>query len=155
MVFWEYPLLKDGPFARFYCGSPLASTLAGKADKMSPVHHIAISLSFIIQVLFIFFKKNQLRESQPMFPRRGTYLYQNLMREIMLTGLNNIYTVSGILVFTGSITIYLTVHYLIISTGNNHNEDQDELSIPGSILCLGGLLFGLNLLQFVKNPALR
>ena len=108
-------------------------------------------------MLFIIFKKKHLSDNCPSWrqARRTTYAYQNLLRDTMLTGFNNTYTALWIMAFTGSMGAYLIVHYVTISVNNSWEPLEQEVTLPGSIIGFACLLMGMNLLQFLRNPALR
>ena len=157
MYFWGAPLLTKGAFARFFGNHALTSVLSKKAPQLTPVHPFAISISLVFQILFILFKKKQMSviHAAGLYARRSTYAYQTLLKETMLSGLHNTYTIISILVFTGSIGAWMIMHYGVILANSNLEPSQQDITLPGSIVALACLLFGMNILQFQKNPALR
>lgn len=142
------PLLTKGSFAKFYGGQDLLSSLSSEPKQLLSVHPCAMGLSLLSQMLLILFKRKQLQsiETVTLQNRGHTYSYQNNLKNILLSGFNNLYTLIGILVFTGSIGVYLALHYTTIHVNSY---------IPKNILVFASLLLGMNCLPFMRNKALR
>ena len=156
MYFLDSPLLTKGSFATFFGGPGLLSQLSSKPRQLTPVHPLAMSLSCLCQILFIIFKKIHFSDYKPTWvhTRRTTYTYQNLLKNTILTGFNNTYSMIWILVFTISIGAWMTMHYVSILVNTTLDPSEQEIILPGNIVGFACLLMGLNVLQFLKNPAL-
>ena len=150
------PLLTKGSFAKFFVGPSFTS---GINQSPTPVHPFSISVSLVCQIMFILFKKKQLNVMQTptSYNRRSTNLYQNQIRNTLLSGFNNAYTIVCILVFTLGMGVWMVMHYAFIYKHSNNIQDTSEqvINLPGSIVGLACLLCGMNILQFKKNRALR
>ena len=151
------PLLTKGSFSKFFGGSAVTSVLSKESRKLTPVHPLAMSLSIVCQILFILYKKKQLNGIQTagLNTRRNTYALQNHLKNTIMSGFNNTYTIVSILVFTGSIGAWMFMHFAFIFASNALEPSEQDIFVPGSIVGFASLLFGLNILQFQRNQALR
>ena len=147
------PRFTNGPFAEFYGGGNVTDTSSvGVEDpsiRIISAHHVAMMFSVVGQVTFLFFKWEKMRSTLPenLTMRRPTLFYETQLKNTLLMGFNNVYSIYGMLIFTTGIAIWMLTHYYLIWKQIN----KATMSIPVLFI----LLCGMNIMQFVKNVALR
>ena len=82
--------------------------------------------------------------------RANTDSYQIILKNILLSGSNNMYTLLGILVFTSSIGAFLAIHYTAIQVNSAHEPATNDDYLPKNILGYASLFLWMN-----RNKALR
>ena len=149
-------MLTKGAFATFFGGQNVISNLSSESKPLISIHPFSMSISIVSQMIFIYFKKRFFKKiiARTQTQRRS-HDYQQLLKNILLSGFNNTYTAMRILVFTLSIGGYLALHYALIIKSESSDSVEDDIKVPSRVVGLSFLLLVLNALQFVSNPALR
>ena len=154
------PMLSKGSFALYYGGEEIIPQLSDQSGSL--VCPVFMGSSLIFQLSFLIFKKINMLELYPNTTNSGMYF--NNVFSTLLSGYNNTYTILATLIFTTSGFLFTAVHYQRIEArrGENFNkveleieEEEDLEKIPFSICFLAGILFCLNIAQFMRNYALR
>ena len=153
----KVPLLTRGSFAKYYGGHELVSSLSIKPKPLTSVYPFGMGVILISQILLILLKRKQLKslETARIQNRSNTDSYQTILKNILLSGSNNMYTLLGILVFTSSIGAYLALHYTAIQVNSDLDPATNYEYIPENIIGFASLLLGMNCLPFLRNKALR
>ena len=153
----EVPRLTRGSFSKFYGGHQLVSSLSIKPKPLSSVYPIGMGVILVYQILLILLKRKQLNslETARIQNRANTDSYQTILKNILLSGSNNMYTLLGILVFTSSIGAWLVLHYTAIQVNTDLEPANNYEYLPKNIVGFASLLLGMNCLPFRKNKALR
>ena len=154
------PLLTKGSFALYYGGEKILHLLSDKSASL--VSPIIMGACMIFQLSFLIFKKIKLLKLSQKRTNSGMYL-RNVF-STLLGGFSNTYTILVTVIFTASCVFFTVVHYLGIEARRSvnvknemfENEEVEDLEqIPSSIYFLGGIVFCLNIAQFMRNHALR
>jgi hypothetical protein len=153
----EVPLLTRGSFATFYGGHHLLSSLSINPKPLSSVYPLGMGVILVSQILLILLKRKQLKslEIARFQNRTNTDSYQTILKNILLSGSNNIYTLLGILVFTSSIGAYLALHYTSIQVNSAKEPATTDDNLHKNIVVFGSLLLGMNCPPFRRNKALK
>ena len=111
----------------------------------------------VSQILLILLKRKQLKslEIARFQNRANTGSYQQILKNILLSGSNNMYTLLGILVFTSSIGAFLAIHYTTIQVNSAQEPGTNDEYLPNNIVGFASLLLVMNCLPFLRNKALR
>ena len=152
----EVPLLTRGSFANFYGGHQLLSSLTDK-KPLTSVYPFGMGVILVSQILLILLKRKQLKslEIARFQNRANTGSYQQILKNILLSGSNNMYTLLGILVFTSSIGAFLAIHYTTIQVNSAQEPGTNDEYLPNNIVGFASLLLVMNCLPFLRNKALR
>ena len=86
------------------------------------------------------------------FPLPG---YFNQLQVTLIGGLRNAYNLATISIFSLSLILISTVHYLRINQKISSETFEETENIPGIIIILGSFLFFWNIFPFLKNSKLR
>lgn len=152
------PSLTHGSFARFYGGLPILPMLS--KSPQSPLPSIWLASSLLFQLSVAVFKKI-LKEQQD-----SSESVVKQLRDIVLAGFSNVYSVCSILLFT--VTFSIWQGFKLTEGPEKVKEklkevEEDEVEeiprenprLPSTIIGFALLLFVFNILQFYRNNALR
>ena len=154
------PMLSKGSFALYYGGEEIIPQLSDQSGSL--VCPAFMGSSLIFQLSFLIFKKINMLELYPNTTNSGMYF--NNVFSTLLSGYNNTYTILATIIFTTSGFLFAVVHYSSIEArrGENFNKVESDIKegenlekIPFSIHFFAGILFCLNIAQFMRNYALR
>ena len=155
MYLGNAPMLTKGSFALYYGGEEIIPLLSDKSGSL--VSPVFMGSSMIFQLSFLIFKKIRLLKLTPNVTYSGMYL--NNMLSTLLNGFSNTHTIPATIIFTASGFIFTILHYSTIEAKRRENvnklENKNLENIPLSIYYFAGILFSLNIAQFLRNYALR
>ena len=127
MYFDVVPMLTKGAFAKYFGGKDVFNALPNRSGSF--ISPLLMGSSLIFLVIFVMFKKYKFRNVEA--GRRNTLGYEGELRNIIYSGLTNVYNIIALtFCVAGGLSIVTVHHYFIEKSKNTIEEEDDFDQIP-------------------------